>query len=204
MGIYEDHVLPYIIHLAMNNQRAAEQREKFVPLAEGVVLEVGIGSGLNLPFYAGGVTRLYGLDPSPRLKRMAEKRVRAAPFPVEFIGLSGEDVPLDDGSIDTVLMTWTLCSIPDAAAVLGEMKRVLKPDGRLVFVEHGRAPESSVVAWQDRLTPTWKRFSGGCHLNRRIDELIRGAGFDIARLETCYIKGPRPLTFLYKGLARPA
>jgi len=157
-----------------------------------------------LPFYSPEVRRVYGVDPSVELLRMAHKRAAAASAKVEFIRQSAEEsLPLAAGSIDTVVMTWTLCSIPNAPQALQQMKRVLTASGRLIFVEHGRAPDAEVVVWQDRLTPLWKRIGGGCHLNRRIDELITAAGFEIVELRTCYLPGPRPMTYTYQGVARP-
>jgi len=176
-----------------------------VPQARGNVLEIGIGSGLNLPFYSRDVQRVYGVDPSLELQRMAKKRVSAVPFEVEFVRQSAEEpFPIGDSSIDTVVMTWTLCSIPNPAPALQQMKRVLKASGRLIFVEHGHAADPRVVVWQDRITPVWKRIGGGCHLNRKIDELIRAAGFQISELKTFYLPGPRPMTYTYQGLAQVA
>lgn len=167
----------------------------------GDVLEVGIGSGLNLGFYTQQVSRVHGVDPSLELQRMARKR--AGRIDVEFLLQSAEDpLPLPSESIDTVVLTWTLCSIRDPEKALQEMKRVLRPDGQLIFVEHGRAPDSGVAAWQDRLTPIWKHIGGGCHLNRKIDEIIMQAGFRIAELTTSYIPGPRPMTYTYQGAAQ--
>jgi ubiquinone/menaquinone biosynthesis C-methylase UbiE len=202
MGIYQTYVLPRLINLVMQNKAAREERARFLPLASGTVLEVGIGSGLNIPFYSPEVKRLYGVDPSPELGKMARKRARAAPFPIMFIEGSAEEIPLDDESFDAVVMTWTLCTVPDPLKTLGEIKRVLKPDGRLIFVEHGWSPEPGVLAWQNRLNPLWNRVAGGCNLNRKVDDLIPAAGFRITQLETGYSKGPRPLAFLYKGVAR--
>jgi ubiquinone/menaquinone biosynthesis C-methylase UbiE len=202
MNLYERYVLPWLIHLAMRNTVATAERARFVPLASGTVLEVGVGSGLNLPFYGPKVERLYALEPSRELWRMARRRVREANFPVEYRPDPAERIPLDDASADTVVTTWTLCTIPDPAHALGEMKRVLKPEGRLIFVEHGRAPEPGVRGWQDRLSPLWRRVAGGCHLNRPIDELIRGAGFHVGQLEQAYSSGLKPFAYLYKGVAR--
>jgi len=169
------------------------------------VLEIGIGSGLNLPYYSPEVQRVYGVDPSLELQRMARKRAAAGRLPVEFLAQSAEQpLPLPNASIDTVVVTWTLCSIPDVSPALQQMHRVLKPSGRLIFLEHGRATDPRVVAWQDRLTPLWKRFTGGCHLNRKVDELIAAAGFRITELKTCYVPGPRPITYTYQGCAQPA
>lgn len=187
----------------MKNKDAAKVRAALIPQARGEVLEIGIGSGLNLPFYPSEVKHIFGVDPSLELQKIAAKRV-AGPTKVDFIAQSAEEpLPLDDASIDTVVMAWTLCSIPNAAKALQEMRRVLKVDGRLIFVEHGRAPDRKVAAWQDRLTPVWKRATGGCHLNRKVDDLIAGAGFKITELTTSYLPGPRPMTYTYQGAAGP-
>lgn len=203
MGLYQDHVLPYLLHLTMRQRNLAAYRARVIPVAEGRVLEIGIGSGLNLPLYGAAVERVVGLDPSPKLLAMTRKAARQAAIPVELIEAGAEAIPLSNGSIDTVVTTWTLCSIPGAQNALGEMRRVLKPGGRLLFVEHGRASDLNVCRWQDRLTPLWRRVSGGCHLNRAIGELIESAGFRIDRLETGYMRGPKPMTFMYEGSARP-
>lgn len=202
MGIYAKHVLPRFIDLAMRGKDTTRVRADWVPHAQGEVLEVGIGSGLNLPFYSENVHRVYGVEPSPELQKMARKRMAGQAVKVELLPQSAEEpLPLSDWSIDTVVITWTLCSIVDAPRALQQMKRVLKPSGRLIFVEHGRAPDSGVAAWQDRLTPLWKRAAGGCHLNRRIDELLASAGFTIDELRTAYLPGPRPMTYTYQGFA---
>jgi ubiquinone/menaquinone biosynthesis C-methylase UbiE len=204
VNVYEQYVLPRLIHWVGSSKIATAERRKFIPLASGTVLEVGIGSGLNLPFYGPQVHRLYALDPSRELWKMARQRVREAPFPVEFLAASAERIPLEDMSVDTVVTTWTLCTIPNPLKALTDMRRVLKPEGRLIFVEHGRSPDPGVLTWQNRLTPVWKRIAGGCHLNRQIDDLIADAGFDIAQIERGYSRGPKPMTYLYKGLARRA
>ena len=201
MNVYEKYVLPKLIHLAMRNKRTTAERAKFIPLASGIVLEVGVGSGLNLPFYGPKVEKLYALDPSLQLWKMARQRVKEAPFPVEFLAESAECIPLKDGSADTVVTTWTLCTIPNALRALTEMRRVLKPKGQLIFVEHGHSPDPGVLAWQNWLTPVWKRIGGGCHLNRQIDELIADAGFDITQIERGYSRGPKPMAYLYRGCA---
>jgi ubiquinone/menaquinone biosynthesis C-methylase UbiE len=167
------------------------------------VLEVGIGSGLNLRFYGPQVTGLVGLDPSRELLAMARRRAPAAPCPVTLTAGSAEALPFRDQSFDTLVVTWTLCSIPDAARALREMRRVLRPGGALLFVEHGRSSDPGVRAWQDRITPLWRRVAGGCHLNRPIDALIRAGGFGIRRLDRSYLRGPRVMTYLYRGEARP-
>lgn len=204
MNVYEKYVLPRLIHLGMRSKVATAERRRFIPLASGTVLEVGVGSGINLPFYGPKVQKLYALDPSRELWEMARKRVREAPFPVEFLASSAERIPMEDMSVDTVVTTWTLCTIPNPLEALAEMGRVLKPQGRLIFVEHGRSPDPGVLAWQNRLTPVWKRIGGGCHLNRKIDELIADAGFCITQIDRGYSRGPRPMTYLYKGLAQRA
>jgi ubiquinone/menaquinone biosynthesis C-methylase UbiE len=200
MGIYSRFVLPRILDRAMKHDDLTELRAAVIPDARGVVLEVGIGSGLNLPFYsAATVTQIYGIDPSADLLAMAQKKIARLRFPVTLMHQSADRIPLADVSVDTVVVTWSLCSIPNPLSVLQEMRRVLKPDGRLIFVEHGLSPDARVQSWQNRLTPFWRRLAGGCHLNRKMDELIRSAGFSIATLETRYIPGPRPVTFMYVG-----
>lgn len=204
MDFYDRHILPHVINLACGMKPIRYQRKKVVPQARGRVLEIGIGSGLNLPFYdPAKVDMLWGLEPADEIRRMAEKAAVGAPFPVEFIGLPGETIPLDAGSVDTVVTTYTLCTIPDAVAALREMRRVLKPGGQLLFSEHGRAPDAAVRRWQDRLTPLWKRIGGGCHLNRDIPALLREGGFTTPWLETMYVPGPRPMGFTYWGAAVP-
>jgi ubiquinone/menaquinone biosynthesis C-methylase UbiE len=173
-----------------------------VPAATGRVLEIGIGSGVNLPRYSPNVQQVIGLEPSPKLLGMARDAERRN-FPVDLIEGSAEEIPLENASIDTVVTTWTLCTIPDASRALHEMRRVLKPGGRLLFVEHGRASDSNVIWWQDRLNPIWKGIGGGCNLNRAIGSLIEGAGFQFERLQTGYMRGPKPMTFMYEGSARP-
>lgn len=202
MGIYAKYVLPRFIDLSMRNKETARVRGQWVPHARGDVLEIGIGSGLNLPFYSGEVHRIYGVEPSFELQKLARKRSAGKAIDVEFLSQSAEEtLPLSDQSVDTVVITWTLCSIADPPRALRQMKRVLKPSGRLIFVEHGRAPDSGVAVWQDRLTPVWKRIGGGCHLNRKIDDLLLEAGFAIDELRTTYLPGPRPMTYTYQGFA---
>jgi ubiquinone/menaquinone biosynthesis C-methylase UbiE len=203
MSFYADRVVPVLIDLAMRNKRLRPYRERIVGAADGRVLEVGVGSGLNLSLYRAGVRRVIALDPSPRLLARARNKAREARVVVEFIQGSAEAMPLDDDSVDTVVMTWTGCSIPDVAAALAEMRRVLRPTGRLLFVEHGRAPELRVARWQAWLTPHWLRLSGGCHLDRQIDALIEAAGFRMEQLATGYMGGLKPFTFMYEGIARP-
>ena len=204
MSIYEDHVLPHLIDLACSTKPTRKQREKIVHLAEGDVLEIGFGSGLNLPYYdADRVRKIFGLEPSEGMRRKAQPNVDASGLDVEFIDLPGEEIPLDSNSVDTVLVTFTLCSIEDAMAALEGMRRVLKPGGSLLYCEHGAAPDESVRRWQDRLNPGWKRFSGGCNMNRDIPRLIESSGFRIATDERMYIPGLRILSYNYWGTAKP-
>jgi len=200
MGFYEKYVLPWGIHFACGVKPIRYQRRKIVPLAEGRVLEIGIGSGRNLPFYdPKKVTEIVGLDPSAEMRRIAEKAARAVSFPVTFLGLPGEEIPLEAASVDTVVVTYTLCTIPDPIRALQEMRRVLKPGGKLLFTEHGLAPDEAVRRTQMRVEPYWKRIAGGCHLTRPIPDLIQAGGFRMAQLETMYIPGWKPLSFNYWG-----
>ena len=202
MGLYGKYVLPRVVHLACSARPNMRQREKLVPLASGRVLEVGMGSGLNLPFYdARRVTKVWGLEPSPEMSKMASAAVEAVAFDVEFVSAGGEQIPLDSESFDTVLMTFTLCTIPDAELALREIARVLKRGGQLLFCEHGAAPDAGVLRWQNRINPLWRQLAGGCHLNRNIPGLIRRGGFEITRMDTMYIPGWRPTSFNYWGTA---
>jgi ubiquinone/menaquinone biosynthesis C-methylase UbiE len=203
MGFYEEQILPWLIHLSMRQHRLAPYRNRVVSNARGRVLEVGIGSGLNLPFYGNTVAEIIGLEPSPKLVEMANKAARQTPIPLRLIEGTAEAIPIEDDSVDAVVTTWTMCNILEVQKAVQEMRRVLKPGGRLLFVEHGRASEPRVRWWQDHLTPAWRRLSGGCHLNRAIDELIERAGFRVERLEKGYMQGPKPMTFMYEGSARP-
>jgi ubiquinone/menaquinone biosynthesis C-methylase UbiE len=186
----------------MRNKETTGLRAECVPRASGDVLEIGIGSGRNLPFYSPEVKHVYGVDPSLELQRMAREKQPAGPIKVDFFTQSAEEpIPLANASIDTAVITWTLCSVPDPAKALQQIKRVLRNNGRLIFVEHGHAPDSGVALWQDRLTPIWKKIGGGCNLNRKIDALITDAGFRIGELKTSYLSGPRPMTYTYQGWA---
>jgi ubiquinone/menaquinone biosynthesis C-methylase UbiE len=202
MGFYEQQILPRLLDFAMNTSRLAPYRERTIARAKGRVLEIGVGSGANFPLYTNRVTEVLGLDPHPKMLEMAVGKAPAVT--TRIVRGSAEAIPLDAGSLDTVVTTWSLCSIPDASAALREMRRVLKPGGRLVFIEHGRSTDAGVRKWQDRLNPLWKKMVGGCNLNRPIDELVRGADFEIEQLATEYIPGPRPMTFQYEGVARKA
>lgn len=204
MSFYDDRVLPHLIDLVCSTKPTRKQREKIVHLAEGDVLEIGFGSGLNLPYYDGDkVRRIFGLEPSEGMRRKAQPNVDASGLDVEFIDLPGEEIPLESQSVDTVLVTFTLCSIDDAIAALEGMRRVLKPGGKLLYCEHGAAPDDSVRRWQDRLNPGWKRVSGGCNMNRDVPGLIESTGFSITTDERMYIPGPKILSYNYWGAAKP-
>jgi|SRR6185437_471498 ubiquinone/menaquinone biosynthesis C-methylase UbiE len=201
MSLYARYILPHMLDLAMRNKEITQLRAAWIPQASGDVLEIGIGSGLNLPFYPAQVRRLFGVDPSLELQRLARKRA-AGRTDLQFITQSAQEpLPLPEASIDTIVVTWALCSIQNATEALQQMRRVLKPSGRLLFIEHGRSTDVAVVKWQDRITPLWKRIAGGCHLNRRIDAVITEAGFRITELRTFYTAGPRPMTYTYQGVA---
>jgi ubiquinone/menaquinone biosynthesis C-methylase UbiE len=204
MGLYEKYLLPRVINAACGMKPIALQRQKVVPLAQGRVLEIGLGSGLNIPYYdAAKVEMLYALEPSDEIRVLAADRAAAAPFKVEFIDLPGESIPLEDQSIDTVVTTYTLCTIPDALTALRGMLRVLRPEGQLLFCEHGIAPDAPVAAWQNRLNRFWKPIGGGCNINRAIPALIEAAGFKISDLQTMYLPGtPRIMGYNYWGAAR--
>ena len=202
MGFYAKHVLPRLIHLACGTKPIRRQREKVVPLAEGEVLEIGMGSGLNLPYYdPGKVTRVWGLEPDSQIRKMAIAAAAASSLDVRFLEEVAEELPLEDESVDSVLVTYTLCSILEPEKALRSMARVLRPGGRLIFCEHGLAPDPSVRRWQRRLEPAWKRLAGGCHLTRPIPQLIERGGFFVENLETMYLPGFRAATFNYWGTA---
>jgi len=204
MGFYDKYILPSVLNCACGSKPVRYQREKIVPHAEGVVLEIGIGSGLNLPYYRGDkVTRIIGLDPSPELNAMAEKTAAELGLSVEFILASAESIDLPDDHVDTVLVTYTLCTIPDAVRAAKEMRRVLKPEGKILFCEHGLAPDESVAKWQGRIDPLWGRIAGGCHLNRDIPTLIRSAGLSIETMDEMYLPStPKFAGYNYWGSCR--
>ncbi len=205
MGIYDTFydswLMPRLCHLAMRSKRLRPPRQRVVGAAEGDVLEVGIGSGLNFPYYGPNARRVFALEPSPPLIDMARRRAAKSSVPTVFLEASAEQIPLDTKSVDSIVMTWVGCSIPNIEAALREMRRVLKPGGRLLFVEHGRSPDVNVARWQQRLDPYWQRLSGGCHLTRKIVDQMPAAGFRVEQLETGYLPGPKVLTFLYEGSA---
>jgi ubiquinone/menaquinone biosynthesis C-methylase UbiE len=201
MGIYRRIVVPRLCHLAMHSKRLRPYREATLRSAAGRVLEIGAGSGLNLRLYPRAVREVIALEPDPALIRMARSQVSGS-SDVVFLEASAELIPLPSHSVDTVVSTWTLCSIPDIRHALAEIRRVLRPDGQLLFVEHGLAADARVQKWQQRLDPVWVRMSGGCHLDRPIAALIEGSGLKMERLAIGYIPGPRIMTFLYEGAAR--
>ena len=204
MSIYEDYCLPFVIDKACGAIPVQEHRKKIVPLAEGRVLEVGMGSGLNLPFYdKAKVELVWGLEPSYGMRKKAQKNINKSSIEVRWLDLPGEEIPLENDSVDTVLLTYTLCTISDWEAALQQMRRVLRPGGKLVFSEHGAAPDASVLKWQNRITPYWKKLAGGCHLNRPISQYLETSGFIIETLETEYTRStPKIAGFNYRGLAK--
>lgn len=202
MGFYDRHILPHLIDLACGVGVLMKARSQIVPLARGQVLEIGIGSGLNLAFYdPAQVTKIVGVDPSAAMQRLARERAQRVDIPVEMVALELGQIQADAASFDDIVCTFTLCTIPDAVAALREMRRVLKPGGRLLFCEHGLAPDAPVVRWQKRLTPLWKPLAGGCHLDRDIPALIEAGGFHIREIDSRYLKGPRPMTHVFRGWA---
>ena len=201
MGIYQDRVLPRLIDVMMRRRELAPIRARVSAGLRGDVVEIGFGSGLNVPYYPTAVTRVRAVDPAALGQKLAVERVAASSVPVEYIGLDGESLPVDSASVDQVLMTWTLCTIPDARRALGEIQRVLRPGGELHFVEHGRSPDARVARWQDRLTPLQRRLAGGCHLNRPIGELIAESGLELTRIDTYYMQGPKASGYTFEGTA---
>jgi ubiquinone/menaquinone biosynthesis C-methylase UbiE len=199
---YERHVLPRLVDLACSNRRFREQRQKVVPLARGRVLEIGIGTGLNLQHYdRARIDRIVGLDPGLEMHALARRRSRHLGLEVELVGLSAEGIPFEAHSFDTVIVTYTLCTIADPLAALREMRRVLRPEGRLLFCEHGLAPDDFNRRWQHRLTPLWSKVAGGCHLDRDIPALLQAGGFRPLDLQQMYPPGPRLLNYNYVGTA---
>lgn len=202
MGFYDTYILPPLLDFAMRQPPIMKQRAKVVPEAKGRILEIGMGSGLNLGFYdRSKITSLDGLEPSEELRVLARERAKKEGIEIDFIGLRGEEIPAEDSSYDTLVMTYTLCTIPDPETALGEMRRVLAPGGSLLFVEHGNAPDPSVEQWQKRINPFWKRIAGGCNLNRNVPSLLMATGFDVQSMDTMYLPGPKPMTYNYWGRA---
>ncbi len=203
MSFYEERILPSLINVACSGKPARKQREKVVPRAYGDVLEIGFGSGLNLPHYdRNKVRRVFGLEPSDGMRRSAARNIDSSDIDVELIGLPGEEIPLDNNSVDSVVVTYTLCTIPDAVAALQGMRRALKPGGHLFFCEHGKAPDANVYRWQQRFNGIWSRFSGGCNMDRDIPELLQQGGFTIEDDNRMYIPGIKALCYNFLGAAR--
>ena len=202
MGLYDHYILPHMIDYACGMGAVMKTRSQVVPLATGRVLEIGIGTGLNLSFYdPGKVTEIVGVDPAAQMQEKARQRAACISIPVQTIALELGQIQAPDASFDSIVCTFTLCTIPDAVAALREMRRVLKPGGKLLFSEHGLAPDLPVVRWQNRITPLWKPMAGGCHLNRDIAALITAGGFTIREIQSSYLKGPRPMTWVSRGWA---
>jgi ubiquinone/menaquinone biosynthesis C-methylase UbiE len=203
VGWYGDHILPHVINLACATSPTRQQRQKVVPHATGTVLEIGAGSGLNFPYYdASKVGKIWALEPSEGMRRLARRTLARCDLTVEFIDLPGEEIPLDSNEVDTVVITYTLCTIADTVAALRGMNRVLKPGGRLLYCEHGIAPDANIRKWQDRLNPAWSKIAGGCNMNRDIPAVLAAGGFRIESEERMYVPGPRVLTYNYWGCAR--
>lgn len=204
MNFWGEYIAPPLVSLACSSKPIGHLRQKVVPKATGTVLEVGFGSGLNLPFYdQDKVDRLFALEPHKAMRKLAAKRVEASPLDIEFLDLPGEEIPLEDKAVDTVLITYTMCTIPDVAKALEAMKRVLKPGGELIFCEHGASPDEGVAKWQRRMEPAWRKVFGGCHLTRSIPDMIDDAGFEVTDMDTMYLPStPKPVAFNYWGTAR--
>lgn len=204
MGFYDDHVLPHVINAVMNNKQTRTIRARVCGGLKGEVVEIGFGTGHNLPFLSGEVTRLRAVEPSGVSVRLAHQRIDHSPIAVEIVGLDGQHLPMEDASADAVLCTWSLCTIPDPVTAVREARRVLRPGGQFHFVEHGRAPDESVRRWQDRLNGIQQRVGGGCNLNRDIPAILQAGGLIITQLDSYYGKGePKPYAAMYEGIATP-
>lgn len=201
MGWYAERIVPRLTDRVMGGRPFAPIRARVAAGLHGRVLEVGFGSGLNLPHYPAAVTEVLAVDPAMLGRRLAADRLAASPVPVDFVALDGQQIPLDDGSVDQALVTWSLCTIPDPLRALEEIRRVLRPGGSLHFVEHGRSPDPAIARRQDLFTPVQRRVAGGCHLNRQIDRLVTDSGFELTRLETYAMPGPKTASYLYEGVA---
>ena len=201
MGLYRDQVLPRFTNVLLDSKDYGRVRDRVASRLSGEVLEVGFGSGLNVPYYPASVRRVRAVDPAAVGRKLAAKRVAASPVPVEYVGLDGQRLPLESESVDHVLVTWTMCTIPDVDEALREMHRVLRAGGQVHFAEHGLSPDAKVAKWQHRLDPIQGWWAGGCHLNRPIDRLVEKAGFELTRLENFYTKGPKSTTYTYEGVA---
>jgi len=202
MGFWKEKVLPTLVDKGMRNDVMAKQRHRAAPLARGRVLEIGMGSGLNIPLYNDNVDILFGLEPSAKLREIAAEPASEANFQVEMLATGAESIPLESNSVDSVVSSWTLCSLDDSEQSLQEIRRVLKPDGQLIFIEHGRAPDQKTAAWQRRLRPIGKALLG-CDLDVPMEDLIHDAGFRFSNIEKAYLDGPPFLAYQYIGQATP-
>jgi ubiquinone/menaquinone biosynthesis C-methylase UbiE len=202
VGFYEDQVLPRVIDLMLGSKRMGKLRRRALEGLRGTVVEIGFGSGTNVPYYPPAVEEVYAVDPAMVGRKLAAKRLAASSIPVEFVGLDAAALPLDDASVDNALSTWTLCTIPDVDTALHEVRRVLRPGGHLVFLEHGLSDNPKVARRQHRFDHLQQRFAGGCHLDRDHGALIQNAGFDVEHLDTFVIAGPKIMSFMYAGTAR--
>src|SRR5215472_8962149 len=201
MGWYERQVVPRIVDVSLRTADFTEIRAKVAGALDGEVLEIGFGSGLNVPHYPATLTKVVAVDPATAGRKLAASRIAQCAVPIEFAGLDAGELPADDGSVDHVLSTWTLCTVPDPARALAEIRRVLRPGGSLHFAEHGLSPDPKIARRQHRLTPLQRRVFGGCHVNRPIDELIGSAGFELGRLDNYYMRGPRAVGYMFEGVA---
>jgi ubiquinone/menaquinone biosynthesis C-methylase UbiE len=204
MGLYDDRVLPHIINVVMNTKQTRTIRARVCADLKGEVLEIGFGTGHNLPFIPAAVTRLLAVEPSGRSVELARGRIASTSVDVEVVGLDGQRLPVDDQSVDAVLCTWSLCTIPDGVAAVREARRVLRPGGRFHFIEHGAAPDAKIRRWQDRLNPIQNRIGGGCNLNRDIARIVEAGGFTLTKLDRYYSPGePKAFGSMYEGIATP-
>lgn len=201
MGFYADRVLPRVTDVTMGGAAFTRVRARVAGGLAGEVLEIGFGSGRNVPHYPPGVSRVRAVEPAARARALAAPRLAASPVPVEYVGLDGQELPVEDESVDHVLVTWTLCTIPDVGRALAEVRRVLRPGGALHFAEHGRSPDPKVARRQDRFTPVQRRIGGGCHLNRPIDRLLSASGLELTRMETFSMPGPKMFGYTFEGVA---
>ena len=200
MSLYQKYLLPKLLNWAMKAPALSKLRSELIPSAEGKVLEIGMGSGLNLPHYD-GISGLIGLEPSEELQNLAEDMLIQTHFPSEMLTGSAEDIPLESNTFDTVVMTWTLCSVTDPVVALSEIKRVIKPGGKVIFAEHGKSPDQNIRKLQKTLNPLWSRIAGGCQLNREIVDLYESSGFKFKSMERGYLEGPKFATYNYRGVA---
>ena len=201
MGWYDRKIVPKLIEAGCSQKLLMKLRARYVPMAKGKVLEIGVGTGLNLSYYNKDEVELTALDPAAELTGRAANRAEELDLPVEMLGVSGESIPAEDQTFDSLVCTWTLCSIPNVQSALSEMYRVVKPGGQFLFIEHGAAPDANIAKWQRRIEPLWKPLTGGCHLTRKADDLIQEAGFHLNELESGYLPGPKVASFMTHGIA---